>query len=89
MCGTLLAQDVDQKLSESKNASQQLAKQLKQKLVASLQEGGPTEAIGVCNTEAINIAAQLSNKYSGKVGRTSLKIRNTNNAPDDWEKKYF
>ena len=62
MCETLLAQDVDQKLSDSKNASQELAKQLKQKLVASLQEGGPTEAIGVCNTEAINIAAQLSKK---------------------------
>lgn len=82
----MVAQDVDQQLSDSKNATQQLASQLKQKLVSSLQEGGPVEAIGVCNTEALKIASTLSEKYKGKVGRTSLKFRNPDNQPDDWEK---
>ena len=86
MCASVTAQDVEQQLSDSKNATQQLASQLKQKLVSSLQEGGPVEAIGVCNTEAIIIASALSEKYKGKVGRTSLKIRNHDNQPDDWEK---
>ena len=82
----MVAQDVDQQLSDSKNATQQLASQLKQKLVSSLQEGGPVEAIGICNTEAITISSVLSEKYDGKVGRTSLKLRNPLNKPDEWER---
>lgn len=86
MCAALLAQDVDQQLSDSKKATEQLANQLKQKLTSSLEKDGPVEAIGVCNTEALKIVSELSEKYQGKVRRTSLKTRNPNNTPDEWEK---
>ena len=86
MCTPVIAEDVDQYLFESKDATQQLASQLKSKLISSMQEGGPVEAIDICNTEAITISSVLSEKYNGKVGRTSLKLRNPLNEPDEWER---
>jgi len=86
VCAFVVAEDVDQQLFTSKDATQQLASLLKSKLVSSLQDGGPVEAIDVCNTEALIISSELSEKFEGKVGRTSLKLRNPLNKPDDWER---
>jgi hypothetical protein len=44
-------------------------------------------AIEVCNTKAPAIAADISRKQGWKVARTSLKLRNPENAPDVWEAK--
>lgn len=41
-------------------------------------------AIKACNLKALAIA-QAQSQNGWQVGRTSLKVRNTNNAPDDWE----
>lgn len=54
--------------------------------MSAKEEGGPTNAIDACNTEAPGIASTAS-RYGWEVGRTSLKIRNKNNAPNDWELK--
>lgn len=53
-------------------------------LKASMQKDGPVAAIAVCNTEAPAIASQLSTD-GWQVARTSLKIRNPDNAADAWE----
>ena len=50
-----------------------------------MQTGGPIEALDVCNIEAEDIATSISNELGLQVGRTSLKLRNVNNASDDWE----
>jgi len=39
----------------------------------------------VCNKVAPTIARNQSEKHGWKVGRTSLKLRNPDNAPDEWE----
>lgn len=57
-------------------------KQLKEALVTGLEKG-PTEAIGACRFEAPKIAARLSTSKV-KVGRTSHKLRNPDNAPKPW-----
>jgi len=84
---TACTQNIEQQLTTSRDAAQQLASSLKSKLKSSLQSGGPVEAISVCNLEAVNISSELSKSFESHVGRTSLKIRNPSNAPDDWERK--
>lgn len=42
-------------------------------------------AIGNCNVQAPDIAEQVSRLNGWQVGRTSLKLRNSDNAPDAWE----
>jgi hypothetical protein len=79
--------NVDEELALSREASKQLGSQLKRKLVSAMQSSRPEAAISVCNLEAINISTKVSNKNNLKVGRTSLKIRNTENKADAWETK--
>ena len=79
--------NVGNEIALSREASKQLGAQLKNKLISTMQTAGPEEAITVCNLEAINISSEVSKNNNLKVGRTSLKIRNSNNSPDDWEHK--
>jgi hypothetical protein len=60
---------------------------LKGELVAALESGGPEAAIGVCNERAPRLADAAATAAGGgwQVGRTSLKLRNPDNAPDAWE----
>lgn len=81
------SQNVEQQVASSREATEQLASQLKLRLKSALQTSGPLEAISVCNLEAQNIGKKLSKQLGMSVGRTSLKLRNPANAPDDWETK--
>jgi hypothetical protein len=65
--------------------SMELGGTLKARLEAALKEGGPQAALGVCKTAAPEIAAQVSERFGGTVGRTALKVRNPKNAPDAFE----
>ena len=73
------------RILESRKVIKEFAGKLKKELVQAMEEGGPVNAIKVCNIEAPGIAAGLSDKYQWRIGRTSLKTRNSNNNPDDWE----
>jgi len=58
---------------------------LKQTLQTAIKEGGPTSAISACKDKAPAIANSMtSNGWQFK--RSSLRTRNPNNAPDDWER---
>ncbi len=62
------------------------AQALKSALTEAMQTGGPQKAVEVCHTEAPEIAARLSQQHDLTISRTSLKPRNTANAPDEWER---
>ena len=53
---------------------------------AAMQDGGPAKAVEACQLLAPQITAQHS-QAPWKVGRTALKLRNPNNAPDAWERQ--
>ena len=80
------ANDIAQHVSESRALVQEFTKSLKRELKLGLQAGGPVYAIGVCNINAPTIAASLGNETGWEVGRTSLRIRNPVNSPDEWER---
>ena len=75
------AQD-DERLTLSRDAAAQLGQELGATLLAALGTDGPIEAIGICSVEASPIAARLSEQAGASVGRTALRIRNPDNAPD-------
>jgi hypothetical protein len=80
------ANDIEQHVSESRALVQEFTQSLKRELQLGLKAGGPTYAIGVCNVNAPRIAASLGSEQGWDVGRTSLRIRNPGNSPDDWER---
>ena len=71
---------------EARGLVKQYFSALKTELQGGMKEGGPVNAIGLCNIEAPAIAARVSEQSEWDVGRTSLKLRNPANAPDAWEK---
>lgn len=62
-----------------------LATQLKSALQSAMKNGGPMKAIEACNLQAPGITASLNTDDGWKIGRTSLKVRNSDNNPDLWE----
>ncbi len=75
------AQD-DDRLTRSRDAAMQLGQELGATLLTAIGTDGPVEAIRLCNLEASPIAAGVSEQAGASVGRTALRLRNPDNAPD-------
>lgn len=61
-----------------------LQRRLQTRLVEALAAGGPPAAIRVCKAEAPALATQVGAEFGVEVGRTSLRLRNPQNAPRPW-----
>lgn len=72
--------------TEAGKLANQLGSGLRDELMAAMQGGGPQAAISVCRDKAGPAARELAAANPGwQVGRTSLRTRNPDNAPDEWE----
>ncbi len=80
------AAELEERAAASRAVVQEFQQRLQAELKAAMKDG-PVKAIGVCSEKAPAIAAELSEKRGGKVARTSLRLRNPKNAPDEWERK--
>jgi hypothetical protein len=80
------AADLETRVAQSRLASKEFMQSLKGELQAAMKAGGPINAIQVCRIRAPQIASDISGKKGWKVARTSLKVRNSSNAPDAWER---
>ena len=93
MAGTLLCVSglswagvvMDENIAQAKTASASLGKALKSELVTAMQSGGPVAAIEVCNLKAPGIAAKVSLQQDLDIYRVSLRNRNPENIPNDWQ----
>ena len=74
----------DELTLQARQQTKAFAEDLKSTLMKGMKAEGPQAAIMLCNEEAPEIAASHS-KTGWEIGRTSLKIRNPDNAPDEWE----
>ncbi len=63
------------------------AGELKKHLQDAMKSGGPANALNVCKTVAPSIAETHSKTSGLTIKRTALKVRNPENAPDDYELK--
>ncbi|NMP30246.1 DUF3365 domain-containing protein [Thalassotalea sp. M1531] len=71
---------------EAKQKIQLFAKQLKSTLQAGVKQGGLVHGMRICQEVANDIAHSYSTD-GWTIGRTSLKLRNTDNAADNWQRK--
>ena len=80
------AGDYTAEVDASRATVKEFMQTLKQELQGGMQDGGPVNAISVCNLSAPGIANTYSVRNGWDVGRTSLRLRNPANAPDAWER---
>jgi len=78
--------EVGERVAGSREAVRGFAERLESALQAAMAEGGPANAIAVCNERAPAIAGAAGEAIGGYVGRTSLRLRNPANAPNAWER---
>jgi len=74
-------------LANARAATKEFGTELKSQLVAAIKASGPEGAIGVCKEAAPAVAEAVSDRHGLSISRTSLKMRNAKNAPDEWERK--
>ncbi|QXP85218.1 DUF3365 domain-containing protein [Methylococcus sp. Mc7] len=72
-------------VEKAKAAVRTLGSALKAALEAALRAGRQVDALSVCQLEAPAIASQVSAQSGMQVSRVSLKYRNINNAPTEWQ----
>jgi hypothetical protein len=84
--GTVLAYD-EAALLKGRTAAAALNETLRTRMGRSLKESGPRSAMSVCAYQAQALAEEVGKNEGVKVKRTSLKLRNPANAPDDYEKQ--
>ncbi len=65
-------------------AKDALFEKLSGRLMEAMGSQGPAAAIAVCQKEAPQIAAEVSDGHGLKIGRTGVRLRNSNNQPPSW-----
>ncbi len=78
--------DLDAHTRLSREVIEAFAKSLKAELTTAIEASGPAAAIELCNHTAPNIVSRHALEDGLTLGRTSLKLRNPDNAPDAWER---
>jgi hypothetical protein len=77
--------DAPPEVVASREATRQFGATLLDALQQAVRSGGPVNGIAVCRDRAGQVATDLGQRLGMLVGRTSLKVRNPANAPDNWE----
>ena len=73
-------------MQESRDAVAAMLKELGGKLQAAMKDGGPVNALAVCQVEAPAIAKRISEEEKITIRRVSAKPRNpTLGVPNDWQ----
>ncbi len=78
--------DTDGYVAEANAIIKDFMTNLKGELQRALKEEGPVGAIAVCNEAAPAVTREVAAKHGWEVGRTALRLRNQDNAPDEWER---
>lgn len=88
VANTSHAQEIDIKAltQEAKGIIKAFAGDLKGTLVQGMKAKGPEHAIALCNEKAPGIEEKHS-AGEWQISRTSLKIRNPDNTPTDWQQQ--
>ena len=77
--------DLAQRAAKARELAHTYSDKLRLGLEQALKESGPKGAIGACNTLAPELNTSVTEESTFEIARTSLKVRNPENAPDAWE----
>ncbi len=73
-----------QQLDKAAASKAALGKKLVSTLTAKMKADGPVAAIELCNTQALPLTAEIAATQGVRIGRTSFKLRNPENAAPTW-----
>lgn len=73
-------------LEKGRAAARALNDRLRTKLLSTMEAGGPASGVVVCEYQAQALTNEVQRTLGVRVKRTSLKIRNPRNAPDEYER---
>ncbi|TNE92861.1 MAG: DUF3365 domain-containing protein [Deltaproteobacteria bacterium] len=76
-------------LAAAKEGAKALGGTLKAKVIEGLAANGPAATLEMCSQEAQGLTAMVAGEHQIKVGRTSDKLRNPNNAGPEWAQAWF
>ncbi len=82
---SLSKKEVEQYTIQGKEIAQATAKKLGGTLVEKMKDGGVKDAVPFCNAEAINLTNEMSDNFNVSIKRTSHRLRNEENKPNDEE----
>ena len=86
MAGAVNAYEPDtSNIQQARSLIKQYAGNLKHELKTAIKQEGLAKAVEVCHLKAPDIASDASKQSGWTVRRTSLKVRNLEDAPDKWE----
>lgn len=83
---TAAADDHAAELAACRTAVDRLGQTLRGALQEAVEKGGAIGALEVCNIEALPLTKTISTEEGVIIARTSLRVRNPANAPDEWER---
>ena len=78
--------ELQAQLKNAKKIAKVFSKSLKGTLQKAMMNGGPVNAVSACNISAIPITEKVAKENGVQLSRVSLKNRNTDNAPNDWQR---
>lgn len=76
--------DVEAERAKALALTETFKAELQGQLLAAIEAGGPVAGVEVCKREAANIAARAS-REGWTLGRTAARVRNPDNAPNEWQ----
>jgi hypothetical protein len=76
--------DVQSAIESADQAADELGGKLMSALQGALAEGGPAQAIKVCQEVAPSLAEEVGAEQGVRMGRTSYRLRNQNNRTPSW-----
>lgn len=82
---SLSKKEIEKYTVQGKEIAQATAKKLGGIMAEKMKDGGVKEAVPFCNTKAIPLTEEMSNKFNVSIKRTSHLLRNENNKPNDEE----
>ncbi len=82
---SLSKKEVEQYTIQGKEIAQATAKKLGSTLVEKMKDGGVKDAVPFCNAEAINLTKEMSDNFNISIKRTSHRLRNGDNKPNEEE----
>lgn len=80
----------EDRIGEARQLSDALQSALKSELMAAMKQGGPSAAIEVCQKRAPLMGAEVRDKrgkHTWTLSRTSLRVRNPDNAATEWQQR--
>jgi len=78
--------DKKAEIEKAKKIAMAFGGELKAELKKAMKDGGPLNALEICNTKAMPITKRVAKEQGATLSRVSLKNRNPENAPNDWQK---